>query len=639
MPRKAKSPAAHPGTPHEPAVDLKTARRVLAWLNGAHRPEDLLRPPGVRMHIHMEYRKRGFPERYPPVDEPHDHEARPARARDDDQPDPRVLAEVMRRRDANPVYGFLRLDEVMDLEPFRDWLDKWWWVFSRATRGEWTGPFDQPEGAFDRTVHAALLRTGKVLFFGLPTGKDSWLWTPGGAGAGTGQATTNKPDDSLFCSGHAFLSDGRLLVVGGGGDGTGARHNHGWIFDPSPGVESWTRTAGDGTPGNGDMAYRRWYPTLVNIGDEPGRVFVASGDEPGGVDVPQLEMYMEDTDRFERVWGPAGVDDTSVDHSFPQIYPALNLLPGGEVFYSPTGWYSGGSASADYPAAKPSGFFEFQSTTVPAKATWTDVGTQDDAAEDALARVKGMAVLLVQPSCPFVQAMIVGGGKDPESTTTYQMINLSALTPRWGPPLPLPDGLARVNVNLVALPDGTVFVSGGRRRGGTPRNAGACWIYDPAAMTWQECDALSNMRTYHSVALLLPDGRVVTSGSEEEDEQATYEVFSPPYLFAGDGRPAARPSITSLPAQVHLGQDFPIQTPSPSSIAKVTLVRPMAVTHQTDSEQRVIQLPFRVKGPAKLIATAPDGWRPHGLAPRGWYMVFLVDDRGVPSVGRFMHLH
>lgn len=539
----------------------------------------------------------------------------------------------------NPVYGFLRIRDLVEIDWLWERLRRWWYYFSRASKGEWTGPFSIPAGAFDRPVHAAVLHTGKVLFFGLPTGKNSWLWTPSGAGAGTVAATANLPGDSLFCSGHSFLSDGRLLVVGGGGDGTGPRHNHGWIFDPTPGTESWTRTAGNGTPGDGDMAYFRWYPTLVTMGDEPGRVLVVSGDDTSGNDVRQMEVYMETTDRFERVWGPAGTGDTSAEHSFPQIYPGMHLLPGGEAFYTPTGWHSGGcSGAADYSAAKPSGFYSFQSTSPPIKATWTDVGTADPAADAAIDRVKGMAALLVQPSYPFVQVMVVGGGSDPESATTFQMINLSTLTPKWGPPVTLPDGLARVNVNLVALPNGTVFVAGGRPTGGTPANGGACWIYDPVGMSWQECDAVANRRAYHSVAVLLPDGRVATAGNECPAD-TTYEVFSPPYLFASDGTLAARPQITTLPGQVHHGHDFAIETPAPSTITKVVLVRPMAVTHQTDSEQRVIQLAFYVSGATELTVTAPNGWHPHALAPRGWYMVFLIDNQGVPSVGQFMHLH
>src|SRR3546814_10956176 len=99
------------------------------------------------------------------------------------------------------------------------------------------------------------------------------------------------------------------------------------------------------------------------------------------------------------------------------------------------------------------------------------------------------------------------------------------------------------------------------------------------------------------------------------------------------------PEISNVPAQVHHVHEFEIETPSPSDIAKVVLGRPMAVTHQTDSEQRVVQLAFHVSGASTLRATAPNGWHPHALAPRGWYMVFLIDHDGVPSVGEFMHLH
>lgn len=636
MPYTLKIPAALGGKDINVIIDVKTARRMLAWVNAASRPEDLMQPPEALTHLHVEYRKRGFPEMHPPVhgeQENHGEHAKHAEAAE------KLAIEVLQRRNEHPVYGFLRIADLLNIDFLRERFRRWWYFFSRASKGEWTGPFTLPAGSFDRPVHAAVLHTGKVLFFGLPTGKDSWLWTPNGAAAGTIEATANKPSDSLFCSGHSFLSDGRLLVVGGGGDGTGPRHNHGWIFDPTLGVESWTRTAGNGTPGNGDMTYFRWYPTLVTMGDEPGRVLVVSGDDTSGADVRQMEMYMETLDRFELVWGLRGPGDTSAEHSFPQIYPGMHLLPGGEVFYTPTGWHSGGcSGAADFPAAKPSGFFDFQSTSPPVKASWTDIGTQDMAAETAIDRVKGMAVLLLQPTYPFVQVMVVGGGKDPESATSFQMINLSTLAPKWGPPVTLPDGLARVNVNVVALPNGTVFVSGGRPLAGIPANGGACWIYDPVAMTWQECDSLANRRAYHSVAVLLPDGRVVTTGNECPAD-TTYEVFSPPYLFAVDGSLAPRPQITSLPTQVHHGHDFVIQTPSPSTISKVVLVRPMAVTHQTDSEQRVIQLTFRTTGATDLTATAPNGWHPHSLAPRGWYMVFLVDNLGVPSMGQFMHLH
>ena len=79
-------------------------------------------------------------------------------------------------------------------------------------------------------------------------------------------------------------------------------------------------------------------------------------------------------------------------------------------------------------------------------------------------------------------------------------------------------------------------------------------------------------------------------------------------------------------------------TPDAGDISKVTLVRPMAVTHQTDSEQRVIPLCFGPSG-ADLLATAPDGGHPHALAPKGWYMLFIINNAGVPSRGKFVFLH
>src|SRR3546814_5686201 len=82
--------------------------------------------------------------------------------------------------------------------------------------------------------------------------------------------------------------------------------------------------------------------------------------------------------------------------------------------------------------AKPSAYFELGSASPPVTGAWTDVGTQDAAAEQAIDRVKGMSILLLQPSYPYVQVMVVGGGQDPESATTFQMINLSTLNPKWG---------------------------------------------------------------------------------------------------------------------------------------------------------------------------------------------------------------
>jgi hypothetical protein len=602
-------------------VDLKTQRRILQFINGARSPQHLVDGPEKPSGVHGEHRGRGHPDPH----EIRDSHLESAKLLQLERAE-KIIALRERR---SPVYGFLNLDELREIEGFQEFVRALTTHLSAAVRGEWQGPFAIP-GAMDRPIHAAMLHTGDVLFFGgLPSGTVTYRYTPDPAGnLGTFAPVTSAPADSLFCAGHVFLSDGQLLVAGGGGDGTGPRHNHAWIFDP--GGDTWTRT--------GDLNEFRWYPTLINLGDQPGRILAVSGLS-GGTDVEQPELYLEDSGVFEKVWGPSGIGDTSANHGFPQTYPGMTVLPGGEVFYSPTGWHSGGcSGAADFPAALPSGYYEIHTTTAPVTASWTNVGAVDAIAESTLDRVKAMSVLLLQPSYPYVQAIAVGGGQDPESASTYQMINLSTLSPKWGPPLPLPDGLARVNVNLVLLPDGSMFLSGGRPVTGTPPDGGQCWIYEPAGMTWAPMDQVTNMRGYHSVALLLPDARVMTAGNQCPADR-TIEIFSPPYLFAPDGSPATRPGITSAPNLVHHGRNFDIQTPDPAAIAKVVMVRPMAVTHQTDSEQRVIQLVHSITGTTTLNAEAPDGWHPHAIAPQGWYMLFLIDTAGVPSVAHFMHLH
>ncbi|HWO02326.1 MAG TPA: galactose oxidase-like domain-containing protein, partial [Blastocatellia bacterium] len=414
------------------------------------------------------------------------------------------------------------------------------------------------------------------------------------------------PTDNLYCSGHSFLSDGRLLAVGGGGDlGDTPHPNFGWLFDPTNGpAGTWSFTK-DNLNNRTFMHRDRWYPTLVTLGDVPGRVLIASDRNP-------MEIYEEATGQFSLITTPA-------DRAFNPRYPGLHLLPGGEIFFAPVGFRSSGSSPDDDPTNEPSGYFEFDNTNSLAGA-WTNLDPND--------RTKGMSVLLLSPTFPFAQVMIVGGG-NPNKSRTYQIINLSHLSPFWQPAFPLPmatgqvQPTSRVNVNPVLLPDGTLFVSGGAPAGEPS------WIFNPSTNVWSEMDEQPSERKYHSHALLLPTGEVMTCGWHNN----TIEVFSPPYLFKG-----ARPEITSLPDTVHTGGEFEICSPGAYDITNVVLVRPMAPTHNTDSEQRVIQLLFNYAGENSLYATAPNGWHPHATAPRGFYMLFIISSDGVPSVARFIQL-
>jgi hypothetical protein len=197
--------------------------------------------------------------------------------------------------------------------------------------------------------------------------------------------------------------------------------------------------------------------------------------------------------------------------------------------------------------------------------------------------------------------------------------------------------------NLTVLADGTVLATGGNSSGAglVDLNAGvyAAEQWNPASGQWRTLAAESITRQYHSTALLLPDGRVLSSGGGicGTCDQVGYlgknaQVFSPPYLFQADGTLAPRPTIDSAPAATSYGAAMEIATANPASIQKVALVRLGAVTHSNNMEQRYIPLSFTA-GAGSLTASAPAN---ANIAPPGFYMLFIIDANGVPSVARMV---
>jgi hypothetical protein len=325
-----------------------------------------------------------------------------------------------------------------------------------------------------------------------------------------------------------------------------------------------------------------------------------------------MEAYVEATDSFVEIDG-----DT---RGFPNLYPGLHLLPNHAVFFSRTGWGSAGAGTAFND--NQSAFFTFSDPTT---GSWTNV------TQALLNRAKGMSVMILKPGFPSVRLFVIGGvDSGGNGLTSAELFDASLLTSgsSWTSPIPVPDGEARRQCNAVLLPDGTVFVSGGIGRVNSP-----CTLFDPDTNSFRAMDELPSVRGYHSVSLLLPSGKVLVAGG---DGNPRIDVFSPPYLFRGP-----RPQITAAPALVHHGQTFSITSPDAAAITKMTLVRPMAVTHQTDSEQRVIELPFLHDHaqPDRLQLTAPHGGHPHSLAPQGYYLLFALNGSGVPSEGRWIYLH
>ena len=141
---------------------------------------------------------------------------------------------------------------------------------------------------------------------------------------------------------------------------------------------------------------------------------------------------------------------------------------------------------------------------------------------------------------------------------------------------------------------------------------------------------MAKPRLYHSVALLLPDGRIYTAGGGSDDgvtDQTTAQIYSPPYLFKGP-----RPTISSAPSTVQYGSNAFVGTPDASSIRRVSLIRTGSVTHAFDQNARMTSLEFTQTVGGIDVQLPANG----NAAPPGYYMLFIVDDKGVPSVASFV---
>ncbi|HJV89769.1 MAG TPA: galactose oxidase-like domain-containing protein [Holophagaceae bacterium] len=435
------------------------------------------------------------------------------------------------------------------------------------------------------TVHAALMHTGKVLFFA-GSGNDE-LYTTGFRSAvydyENGGFTLPATPTDVFCAGQCFLPDGRVFVAGGTeryDPFVGLKSS--LIFDPIS--EQWTFVQA--------MKNGRWYPTLIGLGN--GHPMATSG---GGS--PENEIYDAPTG-----WSVAGPGI-----GWP-LYPHLHLLKDGRVFHS--GMRLGGSGMAPgYLNPATGAYTPLPAASVPASF---DFGARD----------QGATVLL--PPAQTQKVMVMGGGSP--SINKVHVIDTDAPTPAY---VQVPSMLRnRIHVNAVILPDRTVVATGGSGIAEDALTASTeAEIYDPATNTWHTGARARVPRMYHSIALLMPDGRVLTSGSNpsRRNDEKRIEIYHPPYLFKGP-----RPCLERVPEVVALGSTFAVHTPDASKIKWISLVKPMATTHSYDSEQRLIDLPFR-RHACHLHTAMPEN---PNLVPPGYYMLFVVSDQGVPSIAKWV---
>jgi len=223
------------------------------------------------------------------------------------------------------------------------------------------------------------------------------------------------------------------------------------------------------------------------------------------------------------------------------------------------------------------------------------------------------------------QILIAGGSQPP--TNTAEILNISGPNPTWQYTNPM--AFPRRHLNLVLLPDDTVLAVGGTSGDGfndmtQPVYAAEMWnIY---TQQWTTMASQTVGRFYHSNALLLPDGRVLSAGGDFAYQS---EIYSPPYLFKGP-----RPTITSAPSSVPYSQQFLVKTPDTSRISKVRIIRLPAVTHAFDQNQRILQMQFKATNGGLHVQSCTDPNR----CPPGHYMLFILDNNNIPSVAKIIQI-
>lgn len=486
---------------------------------------------------------------------------------------------------------------------------------SPADIGRWNGMFQLPTPV----VHSILLPTGKVLFYSergkrentahvylytLGTGAlkrvDAPLWRDPGDGV-------TKPAN-IFCGGQSLLPDGRVLVTGGNleykkqGDPAGSRGlNKVYTFNPYD--ETWTEQP--------EMRQGRWYPSQALMAN--GETLIVGGRDERGVYNEDVEIFTPSPDLngrgTVRLVSPRGVNPRPRTQ-----YPHLFTMPSGRVLaagpeLSVSGYFNGADAST---------------------YSWSDFP------DAALHRKWGSAVLMPGGPGGSSRVMQLGGAGYGQSQSTATTEVFDEATNAWTAGSNMQ--VARGHHNTVLLPDGNMANVGG----GFGSSIDSIYAYDATHRqveltnpdgSWRLGPEQVEGRAYHSTAMLLPDATVLSAGDNGNGGKLldTGEIYEPPYLHKG----GTRPSIEFAPGAVRYGSAFGVGTASPN-VSRAVLIAPSATTHGTDMNQRQLNLPVSRRADGRGVdVVAPTG---PNAAPPGFYMLFLLDDRGVPSVARFVRL-
>ena len=438
-------------------------------------------------------------------------------------------------------------------------------------------------------VHMVLMPDGRVLSYGTDgSGKQTGFFIydvwDSALGLGGGHMTLpNGTGTDVFCSSQLVLPEGGSVFVAGGDNWTGS----GTTNTGNNNSNAFDYNANTLTRGN-NMNRARWYSSSTAL--TSGEVYIQGGS--GGTDRPEIRAS---NGTFRLL---SGANTSALDFMYPRNFVA----PDGRIF----GYDSAGR-------------MYYVNTSGTGSVTQVGQFASSYTGSDASAAMFAPGRILQFGGASNGAIVIDINGASPTVTPTQSMSSQRRL------------------VTATVLADGKVLATGGSEVWNALTGVNnIAEIWNPATNSWTRGHEGALARLYHSTALLLPDATVLVAGGGAPGplNNLNAEIYYPPYLFTAAGALAPRPSIVSAPQFIDIGNTFRVDVAGGTTIGRVALVKTGSVTHSWNMEQRFQDLTFQANG-TQLSVQAPTR---AALAPPGYYLLFVLDSAGVPSVARNLRI-
>ncbi|MEO8223704.1 MAG: galactose oxidase-like domain-containing protein [Gammaproteobacteria bacterium] len=442
-------------------------------------------------------------------------------------------------------------------------------------------------------IHAVLLPDKRVLSYGsTASGVQSGsfiydVWDPASGLSGGHLTLPNLTSTDIFCSSQLVLPTGNNVFIAGGDVYNGSQVQN----SANPNTNLFDYLANTLTRQT-NMNRGRWYSTSTALLN--GEVYVQGGTS--GTDRPEVRQA---NGTFRLL---SGANTSSLDFMYPRNWVA----PSGLVF----GYDSGG---------------RMYTVDTAGTGAYTSKGTFTGPTGNDSSAVMYRPGRILQFGGNSNQSRIIDiSGANPVVTATGNLLK------------------KRVLVNATVLPDGRVLATGGSGSwNALTEVTNYAEIWNPATGVWTQHATGDRARLYHSMALLMPDATVLVGGGGANSPttclpqcNTNVEVYSPPYLYGPGGGFAARPVITAVQPVIVIGQTFAVDLAAGAGASRVTLIKTGSVTHSWNMEQRFIEATFNTSG-NRLMVQAPTR---AADAPPGFYLLFVLNAAGVPSVARMVQI-